>query len=122
MELCVVPHANEGVSEQDFISGLAGEPFEPRDPPKPDLVLAKKACDFWVENWNDLGVEISRAELFTEFDPEECYWYFVIVLTCKLEGSLEASVEKEFAIIDKMVQDEINYEWLSEFTIITERR
>ena len=68
------------------------------------------------------GVEVLSAELQTEFDPEESYWYFVIELTIELNESIKESCEKEYKIISKMASIEPTPQWVFDFTVITNRR
>lgn len=122
MKITVIPVKDQSVSENDLISYLLGEEIKLSSPPEADLELAQKAVDFWVTEWQSLGVEVYSAELHTEFDPEESYWYFVIELFIDLKESLEYSVDKEMKIIDKMVSIEPLPEWFMGFTIVTTRR
>lgn len=122
MKITVIPVKDQFVSEKDLISYLMGEEIKPSSPPEADLGLAQKAVDFWVTEWQSLGVEVCSAELHTEFDPEESYWYFVIELFIDLKESLEYSVDKEMKIIDKMVSIDPLPEWFMGFTVVTTRR
>ncbi len=124
VKLQVVPPVGDGISEESFISGLVSGDFETSSPPKPDLVLAQQACDFWVEGWYELGIQVSSAKLHTEFDPEEAYWYFVIELFILSSESIEYSVHEELKIIDKLCALDPLPTWFTEvdYVVITSRR
>lgn len=110
---------SEGLSEDGLISLLLGKKVETVEKPTPDVELAKKAVDFWVEEWRKRGVDILSAVLHTEFDPEEGYWYFVIELGCRRDKNIKKFTHKEIDIIGVAADNEENYEWLMKYTVIT---
>lgn len=122
MHLKVVDNYPNAISEEGLIEALMGGSYQPPKKPVPDKALALQAMDFWIEEWHMQGVEVVSAELHTEFDPEEGFWYFVIQLFIDLNESVEASVDKEFKIIDKMASMEPTPQWVFGFTVITNRR
>ncbi len=107
------------LSEDGLISLLLGKKVETVEKPTPNVELAQKAVDFWVEEWHKRGVDILSAVLHTEFDPEEAYWYFVIELGCRRDKDIKAFTHKEIDIIGVAADNEETYEWLMEYTFIT---
>lgn len=122
MHLKIVDNYPEAISEDGLIDVLMGKSYQPPKKPVPDKGLALQAMDFWIEEWHMQGVEVLSAELQTEFDPEESYWYFVIELTIELNESIKESCEKEYKIISKMASIEPTPQWVFDFTVITNRR
>lgn len=123
MHLKIVNDEEEqGMSEDGLIKVLQGQSWEPNPKPTPCIDLALMAMDFWIEEWEKRGVEISAAELHTNYDPEDDVWYFTVELTCDNRDEVDDFLKKEDEIITAMVNSDLAEDWYMDYTVITKRK
>lgn len=99
MLLKIIDNEQDGLSEEGLISLLTTGCAELNPKPKPNTELALMAMDFWVGEWSKRGIDITRAELNTGFDPEDDYWFFTIDLYCKMQPDIGLFVDLNMEII-----------------------
>lgn len=120
MILKIIDNEHHGLSEEGLISLLTTGSAELNPKPKPNIELALMALDFWETEWDRRGVIITRAELNTEFDPEESFWYFTIDLYCKMQPDIRLFAMMNLEIIDEMItQESLTRVWWDDYTVIT---